>query len=60
MSRGYRSKELYCPMCWEELRLGDTVYATPGHSVQGCEYCMSAEAAEDEGLNAVRAEDAWM
>ena len=47
-------------MCWEELRLGDTVYATPGHSVQGCEYCMSAEAADDEGLNAVRAEDAWM
>lgn len=56
----YPRRDLYCPVCWEELRLNDTVYATPGHSVYGCEYCMDAETAEAEGLDPVKAEDAWL
>ena len=56
----YPRRDLYCPVCKEELRSGDIVYTTPGHAVDGCEYCMSAETAEEEGLYEVRAEEAWM
>ena len=56
----YPRREQYCPICGEELRMNDTVFATPGHSVYGCEYCMTQAAAEADGLDAITAEKAWI